>query len=145
MVYIDLNMVRAGVVTHPSEWSFCGYNEIQNPRQRYSLIDHESLTDLLDIKCMEELKRSYREWVGEWLARQDQTRQPRWTDSIAVGSEAFVEKTKAELGTKGIGREVSGEDGVYELRDRSIPYNVNVAVENTGLRPKNTYLWNISG
>ena len=38
MVYIDLNMVRTGVVTHPSEWPFSGYNEIQNPRQRYSLL-----------------------------------------------------------------------------------------------------------
>jgi REP element-mobilizing transposase RayT len=46
MVYIDLNMVRAGAVVHPSEWPFCGYNEIQNPRLRYSLIDHGSLIDL---------------------------------------------------------------------------------------------------
>jgi len=26
--YIDLNMVHAGVVKHPSEWEFNGYNEI---------------------------------------------------------------------------------------------------------------------
>ena len=31
LVYIDLNMVRAGVVDHPKMWPFCGYNEIQNP------------------------------------------------------------------------------------------------------------------
>lgn len=43
IVYIDMNMVRAGVVSHPSEWEFCGYNEIQEPRQRYSLIDHNRL------------------------------------------------------------------------------------------------------
>ncbi|MCK5255634.1 MAG: hypothetical protein KAQ81_06395, partial [Deltaproteobacteria bacterium] len=30
LVYIDLNMVRAGVVQHPSEWPFSGYNEIHN-------------------------------------------------------------------------------------------------------------------
>ena len=41
IVYIDLNMVRAGVVTHPSEWNFGGYNEIQKPRQRYALIDYK--------------------------------------------------------------------------------------------------------
>ena len=29
IAYIDLNMVRAGVVNHPSEWNFGGYNEIQ--------------------------------------------------------------------------------------------------------------------
>ena len=27
-VYLDLNIVRAGVVGHPSEWPFCGYHEI---------------------------------------------------------------------------------------------------------------------
>jgi putative transposase len=31
VVYIDLNMVRAGVVAHPLEWIFSGYCEIQKP------------------------------------------------------------------------------------------------------------------
>src|SRR3990170_4731046 len=75
MVYIDLNMVRAGVVTHPSEWPFSGYNKIQNPRQRYSLIDHEGLMDLLDIRSIEELNRSYRECVEESLTRQGRKRE----------------------------------------------------------------------
>jgi len=30
MVYVDLNMVRTGVVGHPSQWPDSGYNEIQN-------------------------------------------------------------------------------------------------------------------
>ena len=34
MLYIDMNMARAGVVSHPNEWPFCGYNEIQKPKQR---------------------------------------------------------------------------------------------------------------
>ncbi len=34
LVYIDLNMVRAGVVKHPSEWPFGGYNEIQEPKRK---------------------------------------------------------------------------------------------------------------
>jgi hypothetical protein len=29
------------------EWIFCGYNEIQNPRKRYALIDYKKLTELL--------------------------------------------------------------------------------------------------
>jgi hypothetical protein len=144
MVYIDLNMVRAGVVTHPSEWPFSGYNEIQNPRQRYSLIDHGRLRGLLDIKSMEGLKRSYREWVEESLAREGGKRESRWTESIAVGSKAFVDKTKAELGIKAIGREVRGADGVYELREGDVSYNPNFAGENSGLRPENSYFWNLS-
>ena len=39
MVYIDTNMVRAGVVSHPSMGSFSGYNEIQEPRRKNMLID----------------------------------------------------------------------------------------------------------
>jgi putative transposase len=39
LVYIDLNMVRAGAVDHPKMWPFCGYNEIQKPPSRYRTID----------------------------------------------------------------------------------------------------------
>ena len=31
LIYIDLNMVRAGVVSHPAEWAHSGYREIQEP------------------------------------------------------------------------------------------------------------------
>jgi REP element-mobilizing transposase RayT len=31
LVYIDLNMVRTGLVQHPSEYCISGYNEVQNP------------------------------------------------------------------------------------------------------------------
>jgi REP element-mobilizing transposase RayT len=37
LVYIDLNMVRAGAVKHPSEWVYGGYNEIQGSKKRYTL------------------------------------------------------------------------------------------------------------
>jgi putative transposase len=115
LVYIDLNMVRAGVVNHPSEWSFCGYNEIQNPRQRYSIIDHEGLMGLLDITTMDELKKTYRVLVEETLKKQSRERDRRWTESIAVGSEAFVKDTKERLGIKAVGREVMRGDGSFEL------------------------------
>jgi len=29
LVYIDMNMVRAGIVQHPSDWVHGGYQEIQ--------------------------------------------------------------------------------------------------------------------
>lgn len=38
LVYIDLNMVRAGAVTHPAEWAFGGYHEIQGNRRRNLLL-----------------------------------------------------------------------------------------------------------
>ena len=39
-------MVRVGVVSHPSEWVFGGYNEIQSPRRKCVLINHEKLANL---------------------------------------------------------------------------------------------------
>ena len=39
LVYIGLNMVRAGVVNHPSKWVHSGYREIQLPPKRYAVID----------------------------------------------------------------------------------------------------------
>lgn len=36
VAYIDLNMVRAGVVAHPSQWEVGGYHEIQRARKRSS-------------------------------------------------------------------------------------------------------------
>ena len=38
IVYIDLNIVRAGVVNHPADCEYSGYNEIQNPRRKCALI-----------------------------------------------------------------------------------------------------------
>ncbi len=46
LVYIDLNMVRAGVVSHPQEWAEGGYLEIQQPPKRYRIIDIPALMGL---------------------------------------------------------------------------------------------------
>jgi putative transposase len=38
LTYIDLNMVRAGVVRHPSEWPWCGHGELAGEKWRLSVI-----------------------------------------------------------------------------------------------------------
>lgn len=145
MVYIDLNMVRAGKVAHPSEWPFCGYNEIQNARQRYSLIDYKNLMDLFGIQSMDEFKKTYSGWIEEALGKESyREREPRWTESIAVGSEGFVRDTKERLGIKAVGRDVIGANGSYELREPETPYEANFSLESEGLRQENTFYWDIS-
>jgi len=32
MIYIDLNIVRAGIVNHPSKWPWTGYNELRESK-----------------------------------------------------------------------------------------------------------------
>ena len=55
MTYIDLNMVRAGVVRHPCDWDVCGYNEIQSPWSRKGVIDFCRLKDYLDVASVGDL------------------------------------------------------------------------------------------
>ena len=125
LVYLDLNMVRAGVVGHPLEWGrFSGYNEIQNPRKRYSLIDHAQLVALLGKKGIEELIESHADWVDEALKQESKSRDVKWTESIAVGSKEFVEKIKEKLGALFLSRKVEGKEGQYELHDRPRPYEI---------------------
>ncbi|HPQ60405.1 MAG TPA: transposase, partial [Syntrophales bacterium] len=49
LLYIDLNMVRAGVVNHPGKWRHCGYHELMNPPKRYRIIARERLRELLGM------------------------------------------------------------------------------------------------
>ena len=82
MVYIDLNMVRAGVVRHPSEWPFSGYNEIQKPRERYALIDYRGLTYLLDFGSTYDFAEAHRFWVEQVLRGGTKLRESKWTEKI---------------------------------------------------------------
>ncbi len=143
MVYVDLNMVRAGVVRHPSGWPFCGYNEIQNPRRRYSLIDYESLANIFGFRSMYEFGNAYRGWVEDALPKVGQ-REPCWSESIAIGSEAFVRKAKEGLGGKAIWRTVVGVNGTYELREPITAYETDFGRGNGLLRCQNAFYWNIS-
>ncbi len=63
LVYVDLNMVRAGVVSHPKQWSHGGYNEIQHPRRKNILIDYETLSGLSGFDNFESFQSAHRRWV----------------------------------------------------------------------------------
>ena len=134
-------MVRAGVVTHPSEWAFSGYNEIQAPHERYALITCEGLRELLNFRLTGDLAEAYRGWIEEGIGAEGQLRNGKWSESIAVGSESFVMMTKEKLGIKAKGREVVGGDGSYELREAPAAYNGILGHENDVLRSENTYFW----
>jgi putative transposase len=97
ITYIDMNMVRAGVVAHPAQWEFCGCKEIQSPRKRKGIIDFDRLMDLLGFANYNDFKEAHTKWVSSALETDKSGRQNKWTESIAVGSESFVEKIKEAL------------------------------------------------
>jgi REP element-mobilizing transposase RayT len=144
LAYIDLNMVRAGAVRHPCEWMYGGYNEIQNPKQRYTLINRQQLTTLLGIKDNDQLSEYHRNWVEAVLKNGSNQRDAKWTQSIAVGDKEFVMQTKAKLGAKAMGRKASANNEGYELRESQSPYNHVFTPEKWSLRLKNSHFWKIS-
>ena len=143
IVYIDTNMVRAGVVTHPSMWSFSGYNEIQEPRRKNVLIDYARLQGLLGAGTYEQLRSSHKGWVEEYLGDGEKARQEEWTDSIAVGSRPFIEKVKALLGYRAKGRDIiEGTEG-YQVREGPAAYNDLFGAGKMDIGPQNAYFWDI--
>ena len=136
-------MVRAGVVKHPRDWEFGGYNEIQHPRQRYTLIDRGMLCRLLGIGGESLLSETIHKWIDGALSTGLSRRETKWTESIAVGDESFVKETKDNLGAKAFGRKTVGRDKEFQLRESLEPYN-NLFLPKKGfLRPENGYFWNI--
>ena len=144
MVYIDTNMVRAGVVSHPSMWSFSGYNEIQEPRRKNILIDYEKLRLLIGSESYDQLKSSHRGWVEEYLGNGAVGRQDEWTDSIAVGGKSFIEKVKSLLGFKAKGRDVIEDRGGYHLREEAAPYTALFRAEKNDIGPENACFWDVN-
>ena len=141
LIYIDLNMVRAGVVSHPREWSFSGYNEIQNPRKRYGLIDHEKLIEMVEAKSQNDLRKDYVEWIEERLNNGNPFREDKWTESVAVGGEEFLKEIKEDLGVRVLGRETITDGDQHQLREAQQPYMAHFDPKKVFLRQNLSFKW----
>jgi putative transposase len=138
LVYIDLNMVRAGVVKRPAEWTHGGYQDLQEPPERYTLIQLAGLSALCGFTDVVDFQQAHRQWVAEALTRETGKRDARWSEAVAVGSEAFVERLKRELGMKAQHRDIDEADGAYALGEPGSAYTNDFGTESDALRPKNT-------
>ena len=68
-------------------------------------------------------------------------RDARWSEAVAVGSLAFVEKVKSELGIRALHRELEQVDGTYALRESGEAYRGQFDSKNEALRTENTLSW----
>lgn len=138
MAYIDLNMVRAGAVNHPGEWTGSGYREIQRPPQRYRIIDTERTAELLGLRDAGDLAAEQNRWVQEALSEEESIllqRQDVWTESLAVGSDSFADKMARMLGVRSRFRDVDQYSGSCVLREKGIAYNADFDGKMGTLRP----------
>ncbi len=133
ITYIDLNMVRAGVIEHPKDWPQGGYTEIQNPPSRYAIINLPALAQLCDFENIESLQDAHRQWVETALKDNTQQCESFWSNSIAVGSEGFIEKIQAELGVLASGRSCKPEGEHFALKEPDTAYDVTFGLKKTVL------------
>ena len=117
MVYIDLNMVRAGVVSHPAQGPSCSYSEWAGLRRRYTVVDQPASLEWLGGVSLGEFRTNYEAAIQMRIAKGQMAREPRWTESIAVGSRAFVEEIAQTMThRRQLEYQPTGE-GAWALRD----------------------------
>jgi putative transposase len=97
-LYIELNMVRAGVVPHPADWAWCSYPELMGLRNRYRIIDQNHFADVFACDpSSQKFRDKLRECIEQKIAQRELSREPIWTESLAIGSEAFIEEVSQKI------------------------------------------------
>jgi putative transposase len=144
LVYVDLNMVRAGVVTDPEQWPDCSYLEIQHPRARYGIIDYERLMELMGVSGLEQLKQACRAQVEAAIEHKQLHRESQWSESLAVGRQAYVEAIRDQLGPRARGREILPVEMGSQLRESEAAYRSHFDRKKGCLSLENSRYWNLS-
>lgn len=122
MRYIDLNMVRAGVVRDPSEWAWCGFQEIAGHRERFRLIDREALTlAVAPGREWTQMAAHYVESVRMALQTRQVVREACWTESLAVGGERFIQEIGSRIANR-MNVETVQAHGIWMVRESPSPY-----------------------
>lgn len=122
LCYIELNMVRCGVVPHPRDWKWCGYHEIIGTWRRHRLIDLDRLCWRLRAASLEEVGKNLEASLAERIARGRIGREPCWTESLAVGSHSFLEGIEPEISSRRKTEIVPAADDLWVLQEAPSPY-----------------------
>ena len=145
IAYIDMNMVRAGVVNHPEQWRHGGYNEIQYPRRKCILIDYHTLSRLAGFDDFQRFQTKHLQWINAAIENQTGlSHDTKWTRSIAVGSEDFLKEVKRKMQAMSVGRRIHLSKDGFELRETIDSYNGHLDAEKCDIDANNTWLWDIN-
>jgi putative transposase len=118
--YIDLNMVRAGVVLHPKDWLWCGYHEFVGNRQRFRLLDLDCLVEVLGLPDKKSLGEMHQQRIMESIQNNRLLREGIWTESIAVGSKAFLEGIVAKTKKRKRLYIAANDEGDWYVKENAI-------------------------
>ena len=98
LLYIDLNMVRAGVVAHPESWRWCACPELTGQRKRYRVVNFATFERVFGRHPKEDgFSDHYADLIADKLQGEDLVRDPIWSESLAVGRTSFIESLKSKI------------------------------------------------
>ena len=91
----------------------------------------------------EKFINQYKHWIYYALANGDYiTKDQRFTESIAVGGNKFLEDMKLKLGINAKGRKITENNGLNALREPKNTYEDHFIAENDVLSYENAFDWN---
>lgn len=134
--YVDMNMVRCGVVKHPQAWRWCGYDELVGVRKRYRIIDVERLLDCLSLTTPAELADLHECGIREQIEGGELQRAAQWTEALAVGDKQFVANAKSFYQNRCSFTETEietlGTKRTWMIRERPSAYTLDSSKESHG-------------
>ena len=95
--------------------------EIQLPPQHRRIVDQERLTDLLGFGDPAEMRRAHAGLVQDAIAKGEMRREPRWTESVAVGESEFLKSFREVIRADNPGRQIIETADGYQLREAAEP------------------------
>jgi putative transposase len=130
LCYIELNMVRCGVVSHPRDWPWVGYHEIMGARRRYRVVDIDRLCWRMRTDRLRDLQENLETSLAERISRDAIKREGCWTESLAIGSHAYVEKLRPLIHSRSETEIVSTGERGWVLEEKPEPYGQKTGLIN---------------
>ncbi len=90
---------------------------------------------------MDEFQFLHRNWVEDELQLESLRMEDHWAQSIAVGSNSFIDQVYKALGIKGKHRKIIEDGSSCCIKESYSPYNADFAIKMDILRVKNTMKW----
>lgn len=90
LLYLDMNMVRAGVVEHPRQWRFGGHHELAGTRKRYRVIDRRRVLECLGPTDEGAFASWYSTTLDQLCRLPALPRESYWSTAFAVGGKEWL-------------------------------------------------------
>jgi len=77
----------------------------------------------------------------ETLMKRGGLQESMWTESIAVGSEQFMEWTEEVPGRKAKGRNLVEKEKIFHLGEHAVPNKANLGIKNDDIGGETSSFW----